>query len=92
MSLPSVLLVWVVLLGGIGLQFAVGGRAAPLVGAGMAILVALTFMRLVRTPGLPAAFALAAVFWLAVLLGLGSLDPATRHDVPVPPRTETGFR
>ncbi|HKM64387.1 MAG TPA: hypothetical protein VJY39_18040 [Acidisphaera sp.] len=89
MSLPSVLVVWLVLLGRVGLEFVLGSRAAPMIGAGLAILVALTFMRLVRTPGLPAAFALAAVFWLAVLLGLGSLDPATRHDVPAPSRTET---
>ena len=34
-------------------------------------------------------FALAGVFWLAVMLGLGSLDAFTRTDVPVAMRTRT---
>ena len=88
MTLPSVLLIWCILMAALGLEFVLGATAAPLIGAAMAILIALTFMRLVRTPGLPAAFALAAVFWLAVLLGLGSLDSATRRDIPVSAQRE----
>jgi hypothetical protein len=30
---------------------------------------------------------LAAVFWLMVMFGLGSMDPATRHDVGVARQT-----
>jgi hypothetical protein len=53
----------------------------------MVIIVSMTFMRLARAPDVASAFALAGVFWLAVLMGLGSLDPATRHDMPVAVRT-----
>lgn len=57
--------------------------ATPFIGIAMAVLVALTFMR--PRGGLPAIFALASVFWLAVILGLGSLDAFTRHDIFVSP-------
>ena len=53
---------------------------APVIGLAMAGTVAVTFMRLSATQGLPRVFALAALFWLAVLLGMGSLDALTRHD------------
>jgi caa(3)-type oxidase subunit IV len=54
---------------------------APLIGLAMAGIVAATFMRLSVTTGLPRVFALAAAFWLMVLLGMGSLDALTRHDI-----------
>ena len=59
--------------------------AVPAFGIAMAAIVALTFMRLAKARGLVPVFALASLFWLAVMLGLGSLDPFTRHDVPVGP-------
>ena len=70
------------------LEFFVRGLWAAVIGLAMATLVALTFMQLARMPGLPAAFALAAVFWLMILMGLGSMDPVTRHDIPVDSLTE----
>jgi molybdopterin-containing oxidoreductase family iron-sulfur binding subunit len=44
---------------------------------------ALTFMRLGSSRGLTPAFALAGVFWLCILIGLGSLDSFTRHDIGI---------
>ena len=59
----------------------------PFIGCGMAVLVALTFMRLGRDRGLPPIFAMAGVFWLLIILGLGNLDSFTRHDIPARPDT-----
>lgn len=56
---------------------------APAIGFGMAVVVALGFMRLISESALPRVFALAALFWLIVLIGMGSLDSATRHDIGV---------
>lgn len=88
MRLGRALLVWLLLMALLAVEFALSMFAAsrpvvPFVGIGMAAIVALTFMRLGSARGLPAVFAVAGMFWLAVLLGLGSLDPLTRHDVPV---------
>ncbi len=83
-------LVWLVLLGLLALEVvaaylpAIRG-ATPFIGIGMAVLVALTFMRLGSSRGLVPLFALAGVFWIVVMLGLGSLDSFTRRDIPVPP-------
>ena len=52
----------------------------------MVVIVAMSFMRLPAAGALAAVFAAAAVFWLCVMLGLGSLDPATRTDIPVTQR------
>lgn len=49
-----------------------------LVPLGMAALVAFGFMRLNSDTLLAKAFAVMAVFWMIVLLGLGTMDPATR--------------
>ena len=57
--------------------------AAPLIGFVMAGIVGMSFMRLAVTGGLPRVFALAALFWLVVLLGMGSLDALTRNDIPI---------
>ena len=86
MTLISALLVWLVLLLLLGLEFVaaylpVACGVAPFIGIGMAVFVALTFMRLGRDRGLPSIFALAGIFWLFVILGLGGLDSFTRHDV-----------
>jgi hypothetical protein len=50
--------------------------------------VALTYMRLAKTGGTASAFALAGVFWLMVMFGLGSMDPATRHDIAIARQTQ----
>ena len=82
------ILVWLVLLAMGGLEFGLawvpGARwAVPCIGLSMAALVALTFMRLGVSRGLPRVFAIAGIFWICVMLGLGSLDSFTRHDIPV---------
>lgn len=65
------------------------GPAAPLIGLVMAAIVVIGPMRLLEAPAQARIFALAGVFWLVVaLLGLGSLDPLTRHDQPTFFRSE----
>lgn len=49
----------------------------------MVLVVAVRFMEVRRGPAIVRAFAVAAMFWLIVLLGLGSVDPLTRTDFPV---------
>ena len=93
MRLGATILVWallLVLLGAeLGAAYLPGGRFLTVaIGVGMAVLVSMTFMRLPNTGGLSAMFAMAGAFWLAVLLATGALDPATRHDIPAPQRTE----
>ncbi len=93
MKARPVLIVWLLLMLLLGVELLAawmpgGSFLAPFVGIGMAILVAMTFMGLPGTPGVGAIFAVAGIFWLCVLMGLGSLDSATRHDVPVSVRTE----
>jgi hypothetical protein len=88
MSAGAAVLVWLVLILMMGIEFAFGYVPAlratvPFIGIAMAALVALTFMRLASSRGLPPIFAMAAVFWICVMLGLGSMDPFTRHDIPV---------
>ncbi len=50
----------------------------------MAAIVATMFMEVGRGPTIVRGFAVAAVFWLIVMLGLGSADPLTRTDYHVP--------
>ena len=57
------------------------------IAAGMIAIVAIVFMRLASSPNLAKVFAAAGVFWLMVLLGLGSIDPMTRTIVPVQHQT-----
>jgi cytochrome c oxidase subunit IV len=87
-ALPA-LLVWLLLM--LLLAAEVGAAAlpgitsvVPFIGLVMAVIVALTFMRLGTSRGLMPVFAVAGVFWLCVMIGLGAMDPFTRHDVDVP--------
>ena len=52
----------------------------------MVALVSLVFMRVQRSVAAARGFALAALVWLLLLLGLGTMDPMTRafHVVTVP--------
>ena len=92
MRLGGTLLVWLVLAFGVAAEILAAWLgwqgAATLLGVLLAVLVALTFMRLGSSAGLVPVFAVAGVFWLCVLLGLGSMDTLTRHDISVPQRTE----
>ena len=45
--------------------------------------VATMFMQIGRGPALVRVFAAAALLWVSILLGLGSLDPLTRTDYPL---------
>lgn len=93
MSTRSTIVVWVLLLVLLAIEFGVaalpgGNLAAAFIGLGMAIVVAMTFMRLSSAPSTAAIFVLSGVFWLCILLGLGSMDSATRHDIGVTMPTE----
>jgi len=84
----AVLLVWGGLLAGLALQFGLAFTPVPrLALPGIALcmigLVGFGFMRLRASGTLGAIFAAAGVFWLCIMLGLGSMDAATRIDVPV---------
>lgn len=82
----SDLLTWVALLLAAAGEFSVSFLAIPsgvrpiliLPSVGMAVLVALGFMRLLAAPDIARGFAIAGVFWLTVLLGLVMTDPLTR--------------
>ena len=78
--------VWLGLLAAIGIEAAAGyvlgwGLVSLAIGLCMAGAVALFFMEAGRGPSQIRVFAVAGVFWLLVLLGLGVMDPLTRHDV-----------
>ncbi|MFS3135151.1 hypothetical protein ACLRDC_07155 [Gluconacetobacter sacchari] len=49
----------------------------------MVLVIVLGFMRILRGPPLAIIFALGGLFWLTILLALGSLDSFTRTVVPV---------
>ncbi len=90
-NFTHLLLAWITLLvlGGIafGLSFVPMGRSLrPLImipSVLMAALVAIVFMEVGRGPVIVRGFAVAAMFWLLLLLGLGSIDPLTRVDYHV---------
>lgn len=88
MSGRAVLLVWGTLLLLLALQFGLAFTPVPRavlpgLAMGSVAIVAVSFMRLRAAGALAAVFAAAAVFWLCVMIGLGSMDPATRIDIPV---------
>ena len=53
----------------------------------MVAIVAVCFMEAGKGPTIVRGFAVAAMFWLIVLLALGSMDPLTRTDYHVPQTT-----
>ena len=88
MRLFPALLVWLLLLlllaaEFLAVQLPATRDAVPFIGIAMAVIVAFTFMRLGSSRGLMPVFAAAAVFWLCIMIGLGSMDSFTRHDLPV---------
>jgi cytochrome c oxidase subunit IV len=82
---------WVVVLVLLAIQF--GASFLPLIpslrplllvpAALMLAAVATMFMQIGRGPALVRVFAAAALLWVSILLGLGSLDPLTRTDYPL---------
>jgi hypothetical protein len=86
MRLLPIIAVWLLLLALVAVEFVTAyllpvRGLTPFIGIGMACLVALTFMRLGSSRGLPRVFAAAGLFWVLVMMGLGSLDSFTRRDV-----------
>jgi caa(3)-type oxidase subunit IV len=83
---------WLGLLAGLAVELAAtkllpGRFGRPVLLLAMAAMVAavmLVFMRLRKASGLSQAFAVGGLLWLAILLGLGSMDPLTRTDTPTP--------
>ena len=59
------------------------GLASLLLGPAMAAILAIGLMRVAQGPPLARMCAVAGLVWLAVMLGLGTLDPATRTANPV---------
>jgi hypothetical protein len=77
---------WITLILLWGLEFGITFILMPaslrpvlmIVAAGMVALVAFFFMQVGRGPILIRGFAVMAIFWMIVLIGLGSMDPLTR--------------
>jgi cytochrome c oxidase subunit IV len=82
----SDLLTWGALLLAAALEFGISFMDVPsgvrpiliLPSVGMAVLVALGFMRLLSAPDIAKSFAIGGIFWLTVLLGLVMTDPLTQ--------------
>lgn len=91
-DLGRLLLTWILLLALGAVEFGVSFLPIdhswrPLItipGILMIILVAVNFMELGKGPAIVRAFAVAAAFWLLILLVLGSADPLTRSQYYVP--------
>jgi hypothetical protein len=87
----NLLLTWILLLVLLGAEFGasflpLARSNRPLILIPAALMVAaigVVFMQVGRGPVLVRLFAVAALVWLTVLLGLGSLDPMTRTDYRV---------
>jgi caa(3)-type oxidase subunit IV len=85
------LLAWVLLMALLAIEFGASflpldRSARPLVLIPAVLMVAVVgtiFMEVGRGPEIIRLFAVAALLWLSMLLGLGSLDPMTRIDYPV---------
>jgi cytochrome c oxidase subunit IV len=80
------LLAWIALILLWGLEFGISFIQMPpsirpvilLVAFAMLAVVAVFFMHLGSGPTVVRGFAVAGVFWMIVLIGLGSMDPMTR--------------
>ncbi|HUB50421.1 MAG TPA: hypothetical protein VMB73_36090 [Acetobacteraceae bacterium] len=77
---------WVSLLVLVAIEFAGSHVALPrylrpilmLPALAMVAVVGLVFMRVATGPSVVRTFAMASLFWLLILLGLGMMDPLTR--------------
>ena len=88
-----VLLPWLALMALLGLEIGAAllhmGTAAAVMAPVMIAIVAGMFMRIGGETPLSRVFAIAGLFWLAILIGLGSLDFLARKDVPTPQATNS---
>jgi len=88
----NLLVTWIALLILLGAEFGASflpleRSARPLILIPVVLMVAAVatmFMQVGRGPTIVRLFAVAALVWLSVLLGLGSLDPMTRIEYLVP--------
>ena len=82
------MITWVALLLLLGLETLAAVLHAGWLAYGLApvmiALVAFRFMHIGQQSALTRIFALAGLFWLAILLGLGSIDYVVRRDVQAP--------
>jgi cytochrome c oxidase subunit IV len=84
---------WAILLALLAMEWAasflpLGAGERPLIllpALAMAAVVGVAFMRIGDGPAIVRLFAVAALLWLLILLGLGSLDPLTRTEHSVQP-------
>ena len=82
---------WVVLLALVAVQLGCSFLPLPrslrplllLPALGMVAVVGIVFMRVTASPAIARGFAIAALFWLIIILGLGMMDPLTRTIYPV---------
>lgn len=86
--MARIALCWVMLVlllaGELAATWAGFGIAVCVMAVLMVLVIVLGFMQILRGPPLAIIFALGGLFWLTVLLALGSLDSFTRTTVPVP--------
>ena len=82
------MIVWLGLLGLLGAEVLAtllhAGWLAYALAPLMIALVAFRFMHIGRQSALTRIFALAGLFWLCVLLGMGSIDYLVRRDIAAP--------
>ena len=84
-KLRPLILTWVALIAVLLLQVATATllqvpAAASLFGLVSTSIVLIAFMRVRSGSPLMGIFGIAGLFWLIILLGLGTMDPATRTD------------
>ncbi len=86
-------LAWLVLMLLLGLEVAAAllhiGWLAAVLAPAMVVIVVTAFMKIRTETPLSRVFAAAGLFWLAVMLGMGSIDFAVRRNVPVPRTTSS---
>ncbi len=89
--MTRVVLSWLVLIALLAVEIGAAllhrGTIAAFVAPVMIAIVAGMFMRIGHETPLSRIFAIAGLFWLAILIGLGSLDFLARKDVAVPQAT-----
>ena len=91
--MTRVLLPWLALMALLAIEIGAAllhmGMAAAVAAPVMIAIVAGMFMHVGRETPLSRVFAIAGLFWLAIMIGLGSLDFLVRRDVPTSQTTSS---
>ncbi|MEO8715108.1 MAG: hypothetical protein ABI369_08855 [Acetobacteraceae bacterium] len=90
-TLVKLIVAWIFLMAVAGGEFVVSGIRMHMANrpvllffaALMVVTIGFVFMNLAKAPTVAKGFAVAAVFWLIVLFGMGSMDALTRSWYPV---------